>query len=172
MMGLLLTMDAVKAGRSSCQSVTTDFRLPSNTITINSITGIPNGEQVEIRCQCLAPKRTAAEWSYNDESLPTSLDDDDDDEPYVDSTLTRVTLRVNSFGEDSSGLYICHSRDTIVEFNLAWYDSGKSVVIQLASHYNHTCILAYCCIYITYFRSQTTVCSGAKKTECKTQKWR
>ena len=40
---LLLIMYAVKADRSSCHSVTTEFRSPSNAVTINNITGIPNG---------------------------------------------------------------------------------------------------------------------------------
>ena len=116
-------MYAVKADRSSCHSVTTEFRSPSNAVTINNITGIPNGVSVEIRCNCLAPRRTAPEWSYNDEDLPDRAGGVD--EPYVESDSTRETLRVDSFGEDSSGLYTCHSRDTTVEFNLAWYNPGE-----------------------------------------------
>ena len=127
-------MCAVKADRSSCHSVTTEFRSPSNAVAINNIIGIPNGVSVEIRCNCLAPRRTAPVWSYDDEDLPELADDADD--PYVESTSTRETLRVNSFSEDSSGLYTCHSRDTTVEFNLAWYDPG-----ELA-----TCIILYKCI--------------------------
>lgn len=101
--------------------------MPRDIVTINTITGIPNGEQVEIRCECLAARRTAAEWSYDDESLPSLPRNDDD--PYVKPTLTRVTLRVDSFEEDSSGMYRCHSKDTTVEFNLVWYDPGKSVTV-------------------------------------------
>ena len=117
----------VKADRSSCHSVTAEFRSPSNPVSINNFVGIPNEESVEIRCNCLAPRRKAPVWSYNDVDLPDTADDID--EPYAESTSsTRETLRVVSFKEDSSGLYICHSRDTTVEFNLAWYDPSKLTI--------------------------------------------
>lgn len=110
-----------KASRSSCHRVTTDFRLPSSTVTINNMTGIPDREQVEIVCDCTAPRRGGdPEWSYNNQSLPDKRRNDN--EPYVDSDSI---LRVTSFGEDSSGLYACHSRDVTVEFNLVWYNPGK-----------------------------------------------
>ena len=119
---LLLTVKAM-ASRSSCHRITTDFRLPSSTITINNITGIPDREQVEIVCDCTAPRRAGdPEWSYNDQSLPDQSRRND--EPYIDSGST---LRVTSFNEDSSGLYVCHSRDVTVEFNLVWYNPGKLV---------------------------------------------
>lgn len=99
----------------------------------------------------MAPRRTAPEWSYNDRSLPDTSRNDDD--PYVDAVLTRVTLRVNSFGEDSSGLYTCHSRDTTVEYNLAWYDPSKLSIIVIITHlhtvhgsYNHN----WCCTLDSY----------------------
>ena len=123
MAGLLLVTHMVKASRSDCHSVTTDFRLPRDTITINNIIGIQDREQVEIGCVCTAPRRPGTpEWSYDDQSVPDTSRKDD--EPYVDSTST---LRVDSFDEDSSGLYVCDSRDVTVEFNLAWYDPGKLV---------------------------------------------
>ena len=125
MAGLLLNTDMVKANRSSCHRVTIDFRLPRSTVTINNMTGIPDREQVEISCDCTAPRRAGApEWSYNDKSLTDQFRNDN--EPYVDSDST---LRVNLFSEDSSGLYACHSRDNTVEFNLVWYDPGKFVII-------------------------------------------
>ena len=120
-MAVLLFM--VKGSRSSCHRVTTDFRSPISTVTINNMTGIPDREQVEIVCDCTAPRRGGdPEWSYDDRSLPDRLRRDD--EPYVDSGST---LKVASFSEDSSGLYACHSRDVTVEFNLVWYNPGKLV---------------------------------------------
>ena len=126
MASLLLNTHMVKASISSCHSVTTDFRLPRNTVTINSIIGIPDREEVEIGCDCTAPRRAGpgdAEWSYNDNTLPDTSRNDD--EPYVDSAST---LRVNSFSEDSSGLYACNSRDVTMEFNLVWYNPGEYLV--------------------------------------------
>lgn len=121
--GLILDICKVKASRSSCHNVTVNFIRPLNTVTIKGITGIPSEAQVEIRCDCLGPKREAPEWSFDDRDLPSSSRNNDD--PYVDADRTQVTLKVDSFGEDSSGLYRCHSRDTTVEFNLAWYDPSK-----------------------------------------------
>ena len=132
MKGLLLVTCVVKGDRTSCHSVTTEFRSPINVVTINNITGIPNEQSVEIRCNCLAPRREDPEWSYNDEDLPETARDVD--EPYIESASTRETLRVDLFREDSSGLYTCHSRDTTVEFNLAWYDPGKLTI----AFYMHT----------------------------------
>ena len=112
------------AERSMCESVTIDFRSPRNTDTINGLTGIPDEARVEIRCDCktTGPKGTP-EWSYNGESLPKSPPNDDD--PYVDSRMAREILRVDSFEEDSSGLYTCNGGNVTIELNLFWYDPSK-----------------------------------------------
>lgn len=133
MTGLLLNTRTVEGDRSSCHSITVDVRSPIDNITINGYTGIADEEQVEIICDCLGPRRQTSEWSYNDKSLPSLPRDDED--PYVESDGPRQILRVDSFEEDSSGLYTCHSRDVIVEFNLVWYDPSK---LKL-------CILIYNC---------------------------
>ena len=122
----------IKAGRSSCQSVTTDFRSPSNTPTISDIIGIPDRERVEIRCECMDSGETLPEWNYDKKDVPDSPRHDD--EPYVDTDMTQVILRVDSFEEDSSGLYACHgSNREVVEFNLAWYDPGELAVRYVCS---------------------------------------
>ena len=115
----------IKMGRSSCQSVTTDFRSPSNTPTISNIIGIPDRERVEIRCECMDRGKTDPEWSHNEEDISARSRGHDDNDPYVDSDKDRVTLRVDSFGVDSSGLYACHGTDITEEFNLVWYDPGE-----------------------------------------------
>ena len=120
----------VKPGGSSCRSanVATDFRRPSNAVTVSSIIGIPDREQVEIRCECMGGRRPGTpDWTYNDRNV--SDGPHNNDEPYVNSD---ATLRVDSFSEDSSGLYTCHGRDRNMEFNLIWYDPGKLVNKYLA----------------------------------------
>lgn len=115
--------------RCRCRDAMTDFRLPSDAVTINNIIGIPDRVMVEIGCKCLEPGNDP-EWSYNDRDISDRArddDDDDDDEAYIVSESPYVTLRVESFEEDSSGLYACYGRDTTVEFNLAWYDPSKLV---------------------------------------------
>jgi len=125
-----------RGGRGGqCHNITTQFKDPENLVNINGLIGVPDGEKVEIECQCLNPKKGMAEWTYNEKNVSTSTttnhDEDDaeeDDGPspvYITTEGSRVTLKVDSFRESSSGLYSCHSRDTTIDFNLTWYDPGK-----------------------------------------------
>ena len=125
LLGLLLITCMIKVVRCRCRDVMTDFRLPSDAVTISNIIGIPDGVMVEIGCECLEPSNDP-EWSYIDRDISDRARDDDD-EAYIVSEPPYVTLKVDSFEEDSSGLYACYGRDTTVEFNLAWYDPSKLV---------------------------------------------
>ena len=124
MKGLLLITCMIKVVRCRCRDVMTDFRLPMNTVTINNVIGIPDSEMVEIGCECLEPSGADPEWSYNDRVI-SDRGRRDDDEAYIINESPYVTLKVESFEEDSSGLYACYGRDTTVEFNLAWYEPSK-----------------------------------------------
>ena len=132
-----MLLNTVRArGDDPCHNITTEFRAdPEGDVDIvhinNDIIGIPSEAQVEIRCDCLAPRRRPPpEWSYNDiDNVTTNRDWEDPSSPYVDHNRPRSTLIINSFGEQSSGLYTCHSRDTTISFNLTWYNPGKFVMI-------------------------------------------
>ena len=125
----------VKArGDDLCHNITTEFRADrvedADIVHIinSNIIGIPNEAEVEIRCNCLAPRRRSPEWSYNDiDNVTTDRDWTNPSSPYIDYDGPRATLVINSFGEQSSGLYTCHSRDTTIHFNLTWYNPGKFV---------------------------------------------
>ena len=131
-------LDMVKArGDDLCHNITTEFRADvrdpvedTDIIHINSnVIGVPSETEVEIRCNCLAPRRRSPEWSYNNiDNVTTNRDWANPSSPYVDYNGPRATLVINSFGEQSSGVYTCHSRDTTIYFNLTWYDPGKFVI--------------------------------------------
>lgn len=117
--------------RGQCNNITTEFRIQSDYVhnfINNSIIGIPDDAEVEIRCHCLTPRKACPRWTYNDiENITTSRDEDDPSSPYIDNDGPRASLRINSFGEKSSGLYTCHSRDKTEYFNLTWFDLSKSI---------------------------------------------
>ena len=130
-------LDIVKAkGDDQCHNITTEFRTDpegdTDFVHINdNIVGVPSEAEVEIRCHCLAPRRRSPEWSYNDiDNVTTNRDWDNPSSPYVDYDGPRATLIINSFTEESSGLYTCHSRDTTIHYNLTWYDPGKFVYLK------------------------------------------
>ena len=114
-------------GDDSCHNITTEFEMSPNIVYINNnLIGIPNGVQVKITCHCLGRRRPAPEWSYNDNDITaTSPNEIDQFSPYIETEGSRAFLRIQAFGEQSSGLYVCHSRDRTEEFNLTWYDPGK-----------------------------------------------
>lgn len=109
-----------------CDNITTTFDIESGFVYINnSIIGIPNGEEVEIECDCLGPRKASAEWSYNNINVNTTRNEDNPSSPYVQDDGSSTFLKINSFAEKSSGVYTCSSRDRTESFNLTWYDPGK-----------------------------------------------
>ena len=102
-----------------------------NIVNINDSTfGIPSGVDVRIRCDCSDSGGRGARprpvWRYGDGgNVTTTRNEEDPSSPYVENDGPRATLRIRSFSELSPELYICHSRDTTLQFNLIWYDPGK-----------------------------------------------
>ena len=135
----LLTTARTSGDNEQCHDISTDPRFPSNTIYINnSIIGIPHQNEVEIRCECLV-QRVFPEWCYNDNSITASTQNDSEEfSPYIETNgQVRATLRIESFEEQSSGLYTCNSRDTTEIFNLIWYDPGKFLNVYTESYVNY-----------------------------------
>ena len=111
--------------QSSCDDITAEFRRPErqeDTITINGMIGISDRSEVDIRCECTAPRGVNPNWTHDGELVSNEYKDVQT--PYNDIEGARASLRIDSFEEDATGEYSCISKATTEVFNLVWFNPG------------------------------------------------